>query len=88
MLHVLVNNAGIGSTRGSDGEPVTMEHLTEEQWDRVMAVNAKGVFLGTKYAIPAMRQAGGGSIINISSIAGSSEDTPRPTALPRGRCVC
>jgi len=69
-LHVLVNNAGIGSTRGPDGEPVTLENLTEEQWDRVMEVNAKGVFLGTKYAIPAMRQAGGGSIINISSIAG------------------
>ena len=69
-LHVLVNNAGIGSTRGRDGEPVTIEHLTEAQWDRVMEVNAKGVFLGTKYAIPAMRQAGGGSIINISSIAG------------------
>jgi short chain dehydrogenase len=34
-LHVLVNNAGIGSTRGPDGEPVTMEHLTEAQWDRV-----------------------------------------------------
>src|SRR5207249_11998502 len=47
-----------------------MENLTEEQWDRVMEVNAKGVFLGTKYAIPAMRKAGGGSIINISSIAG------------------
>src|SRR5262249_57316785 len=39
-------------------------------WDRIMAVNVKGVFLGTKDAIPAMRQAGGGSIINISSTAG------------------
>src|SRR5262245_6962132 len=70
MLHVLVNNAGIGSTRGPDGGPVIIENRTAEQWDRVMEVNAKGVFLGTKYAIPAMRQAGGGSIINISSIAG------------------
>ncbi len=51
-LNVLVNNAGIGSTRGPDGAPVPIEHLTEEQWDRVMEVNAKGVFLGTKYAIP------------------------------------
>jgi len=69
-LDVLVNNAGIGSPRGPDGQRVTIENLTEAQWDRVMDVNAKGVFLGTKYAIPEMRKAGGGSIINISSIAG------------------
>src|SRR6516165_9034373 len=54
-LNVLVNNAGIGSTRGPDGEPVTMEHLTEEQWDRVMEVNAKGVFLAIKYAREGIR---------------------------------
>ncbi len=69
-LDVLVNNAGIGSTRGPDGQRVSIENLTEAQWDRVMDVNAKGVFLGTKYAIPEMRKVGGGSIINISSIAG------------------
>ena len=69
-LDVLVNNAGIGSTRGPDGQRVTIENLTEAQWDRVFDVNAKGVFLGTRYSIPAMRKAGGGSIINISSIAG------------------
>ena len=68
-LDVLVNNAGIGS-RGPDGEQVTIENLTEGQWDRVMDINAKGVFLGTKCAIPEMRKAGRGSIINISSIAG------------------
>ncbi|MFQ6030641.1 MAG: SDR family NAD(P)-dependent oxidoreductase, partial [Dehalococcoidia bacterium] len=67
-LDVLVNNAGIGSTRGPDGERISIENLTEEQWDRVMEVNAKGVFLGTRYAIPEMRKAGGGSIINISSV--------------------
>jgi len=69
-LDVLVNNAGIGSPRGPDGLRVSIENLTEAQWDRVMDVNAKGVFLGTKCAIPEMRKAGGGSIINISSIAG------------------
>lgn len=63
-LDILVNNAGIIIPR------VPIEACTGDEWDRVMAVNAKGVFLGTKYAIPAMRRAGGGSIINISSIAG------------------
>ena len=62
-LDVLVNNAGIGQV-------VSIEDISEELWDRVMAVNARGVFLGTKHAIPAMRKAGGGSIVNISSIAG------------------
>ena len=62
-LDILVNNAGI-TLRGS------IEDITVEQWDRVLAVNAKGPFLGTKHSIPAMRRAGGGSIINISSMAG------------------
>ena len=47
-----------------------IEDTSEADWDRIMAVNAKGVFLGTKHAIPAMRRAGGGSIVNISSISG------------------
>jgi cyclopentanol dehydrogenase len=63
-LDILVNNAGIVFPA------VAIEERTAEEWDRIMAVNAKGVFLGTKYAIPAMRQAGGGAIVNISSIAG------------------
>ena len=62
-LDLLVNNAGIVLRKG-------IEDTTEEEWDRVMAVNSKGVFLGTKHAIPAMRRAGGGSIVNISSTAG------------------
>jgi cyclopentanol dehydrogenase len=62
-LQVLVNNAGIIIRK-------SIEDTSVEDWDRTQAVNVKGVFLGTKYAIPAMRQAGGGSIINISSIAG------------------
>ena len=63
QLTILVNNAGILIRKG-------IEETTEDDWDRIMGVNVKGVFLGTKHAIPAMRQAGGGSIINISSIAG------------------
>jgi cyclopentanol dehydrogenase len=63
QLNVLVNNAGIIIRK-------RIEETTVEDWDRTMAVNVKGVFLGTKHAIPAMRRAGGGSIINISSIAG------------------
>lgn len=62
-LDILVNNAGIVPRKTS------IEERSAEEWDQVMAVNAKGVFLGTKFAIPAMRQAGGGSIVNISSIA-------------------
>ena len=62
-LDILVNNAGIWR-RGHVVETST------EQWDSVLDVNAKGVFLGTKAAIPEMRKAGGGSIVNISSTAG------------------
>ena len=63
-LDILVNNAGVGGDRGR------LEDTSEEVWDRIMDINAKGVFLGTKAAIPEMRRAGGGSIINISSIYG------------------
>jgi 3alpha(or 20beta)-hydroxysteroid dehydrogenase len=62
-LDVLVNNAGVLLR-------AKIENTTEADWDRIMAINVKGVFLGTKHAIPAMRQAGGGSIVNISSTAG------------------
>jgi len=62
-LDVLVNNAGISGTYDPD-------MLSSAAWDKVMAVNAKGVFLGMKYAIPLMKQAGGGAIVNISSISG------------------
>ncbi len=73
-LDVLVNNAGIVIPR------VPIEERTAEEWDRVMAINAKGVFLGTKYAIPAMRRAGGGSIVNISSVAGIGQSAHQEPA--------
>ena len=76
-LDILCNIAGISGrdpkmniqTSVTTAGPRLTEQ-TLEQWNRVMAVNATGVFLGTKAAIPAMRRAGGGSIINISSICG------------------
>ena len=62
-LDILFNNAGVSF-------PCKIEDMTEEIWDRELAVHAKGAFLGTKTAIPAMRQGGGGSIINTSSVMG------------------
>ena len=72
-LDILVNNAGILGRRTG------LEDTTSEQWDAVLNVNAKGAFVGTKAAIPALRDAGGGSIVNISSIAGIIAD---PTGIP------
>ena len=72
-LDILVNNAGVGAVGG-------IEDTSEEEWDRVMDINVKGVFLGTREAIPAMRRAGGGSIINISSqlgIVAMNESSPQ-----------
>jgi len=62
-LDVLVNNAGI-----SGG--IVEDPMDTAGWDKLMGVNAKGVFLGMKHAVPAMRRAGGGAIVNISSISG------------------
>jgi NAD(P)-dependent dehydrogenase (short-subunit alcohol dehydrogenase family) len=61
-LHVLFNNAGIMDS--ADDDAVTTD---ERVWDRTMNINAKGVFLGCKHGIPALRRAGGGSIINTAS---------------------
>jgi NAD(P)-dependent dehydrogenase (short-subunit alcohol dehydrogenase family) len=63
-LDVVVNNAGIS------GPTKPTHELTEAEWDRVQAVNVKGVFFCTKHAIPHLKRAGGGSIINLSSIYG------------------
>ena len=79
-LDVLVNNAGISITGG-------IEEFTVEDWDRTFDINAKGVFLGARAAIPEMRNAGGGSIINISSgpVSPPRPELPGPTPPARGR---
>ena len=63
-LDILVNNAGITGANG------TAEEISETEWDKVMNTNAKGTFLCTKHAVPLMRRAGGGSIVNLSSVYG------------------
>ena len=73
-LDILINNAGIVINR------VPIEERTLEEWDRVQAVNSRGVFLGTKHAIPAMRNNGGGSIVNICSVAGFGQSTTQEPA--------
>ncbi len=72
-LDVLVNNAGVSGRS-------MVEDTRVEDWDRVMDINAKGVFLGTRYAIPEMQKVGGGSIINISSqlgLVGTDNSSPQ-----------
>ena len=67
-VDILVNNAGIS------GSAVT-DMLDTGAWDRLMSVNARGVFLGTKYAVLEMKQTGGGAIVNLSSISGNTGQT-------------
>ncbi len=62
-LDILVNNAGISGSADADV-------MSSAAWEQIMAINAKGVFLGMKYALPEIRKAGGGAIVNISSISG------------------
>lgn len=72
-LDILVNNAGVSGIG-------RVEEVTLEAWNRVMDINSTGVFLGTKTVIPTMRQAGGGSIINISSqlgLVGTDNSSPQ-----------
>jgi 3-oxoacyl-[acyl-carrier protein] reductase len=68
-LDILVNNAGVAHTRGPLAE------VSEEEFDRVLAVNLKSIFLFAKAAVPLLRRRGGGVIINIGSTAGIR---PRP----------
>ena len=76
-LDILVNNAGIARINNVEG-------TTSDEWDLVMDINAKGVFLGTKAAIPEIRKAGGGSIVNISSIAGLTGGRTSSYAASKG----
>ncbi len=73
-IDILVNNAGIS------GELKATHEVTEADWDRVLNIDAKGVFFCSKHAIPYMKKDGGGSIINISSIYGivAGIDKPPP----------
>src|SRR5262245_24379832 len=64
QLNGLVNNAGIAGPY-----PATFETETLEHWRRMLSVNVEGVFLGCKHGVPALRQSGGGSIVNLSSLA-------------------
>ena len=76
-LDILINNAGIARIN-------SVEDTTSEEWDLVMDINTKGVFLGTKAAIPEIRKAGGGSIVNISSIAGLTGGRTSSYAASKG----
>jgi len=80
-LNVLVNNAGIVIKK------VPIEDGTVEDWDRVMAVNLRSVFLGTKHVIPHMRRAGGGSIVNISSLAGIGQSALQEPAYATSKAA-
>jgi meso-butanediol dehydrogenase / (S,S)-butanediol dehydrogenase / diacetyl reductase len=73
-LDVVCNNAGVGST----ADPVS---CSVEEWDRVFAINARGVFLGVKHALPPMLERGSGAIVNTASVAGL-------TGLPNRTAYC
>ena len=79
-LDILDNNVGI-SARG------TVVDVSPELWDRVMEVNLKSMMLTGKYAVPAMVESGGGSIINISSIAGMRAHAETPYTASKGAVI-
>ena len=82
-LDILVNNAGIGTRTG-------LEEVSREEWERTMDVNAKGPYLGIKHCAPMMIQTGGGSIVNVSSIAAmvGGNHRWRAAAKPRASVLC
>ena len=80
-LNILVNNA-YNPTAGDDGG--TAVEITEEAWDRGLAVLIKSIFLGTKYAVPLMQRSGGGSIVNLSSVHGLLQ-APRALIYEAGK---
>jgi NAD(P)-dependent dehydrogenase (short-subunit alcohol dehydrogenase family) len=73
-LHVVFNNAGIG------GHDLPVAELPSAQWDEVIAVNLRGVFLGCKYSVPALMRAGGGAIVNMGSSTGRHDALPGSAA--------
>ena len=68
-IEIMVNNAGITHL------PNSMEHVTEEEFDKIFSVNSKSVYFSAKYLVPLMTSSGGGNILNVASTAGIS---PRP----------
>jgi 3alpha(or 20beta)-hydroxysteroid dehydrogenase len=76
-LHGLFNNAGLAGTSG-------VESTTRDQWESVIAVNQTAVWLGIKSAVPAMRRAGGGSVVNNSSVYGMVGGGPTPYQASKG----
>ena len=79
-LNILVNNAGIAIR-------LPVVDLPEEDWDRSIDVNLKGIYLGSKYAIPEMIKNDGGAIVNIASIYGlvGGRTRPMPDTIPHGQ---
>jgi len=82
-IDILFNNAGIPMSF------TPVETITEELWNKIQDVNVKGIFLGSKYAIPYMKKQGGGVILNTASISGvRPPPVYAPTVYPRRRPSC
>ena len=82
-LHLLFNNAGVGGREANKG----IDTVSEEEWDYVLGINLKGVFLCAKYAVAAMKKSGGGAIVNTASIAGIVGLRAHPYGASKGGVV-